>query len=54
MTQPNQRTKGNGSRNADQDTSKNSGQPHKGGVQHSDDGRLEENRDQGVHRGDKA
>ncbi len=53
MTQPNQHTKSNGSRNADHDASKNSGQPHKGSVQHSDDGRLKENRDHGVHRGDK-
>jgi hypothetical protein len=53
MTQPNQHTKGNNSRNADQDGSKKSGSPHKGSVQHSDDGRLKENRDQGVHRGDK-
>lgn len=53
MTQPNQHTKSNNSRNADQDGSKNSRQAHKGSVQHSDDGRLKENRDQGVHRGDK-
>lgn len=54
MTQPNQHTKGDNSRNADHDGSKNSGSAHKGSVQHSDDGRLKEDRDQGVHRGDKA
>ncbi|MDR7039039.1 MULTISPECIES: hypothetical protein [Methylobacterium] len=32
---------------------KNTGTPHQGSVQHSDDGRLKENRDKGVHRGDK-
>ncbi|WP_162560879.1 hypothetical protein [Methylobacterium durans] len=32
---------------------KNTGNAHQGSVQHSDDGRLKENRDKGVHRGDK-
>jgi hypothetical protein len=32
---------------------KNSDTPSQGSVQHSDDGRLKENREKGVHRGDK-
>lgn len=53
VTQLNQHAKNDNSRNADHDGSKNSGSAHKGSVQHSDDGRLKENRDHGVHRGDK-
>ena len=32
---------------------KNPDAPNQGTVQHSDDGRLKENRDKGIHRGDK-
>ena len=32
---------------------KNPDVPKQGTVEHSDDGRLKENRDKGVHRGDK-
>ncbi|WP_162559807.1 hypothetical protein [Methylobacterium radiodurans] len=32
---------------------KNPDTPQQGSVQHSDDGRLKENREKGVHRGDK-
>ncbi|WP_156311909.1 hypothetical protein [Methylobacterium platani] len=32
---------------------KNPETPNQGTVQHSDDGRLKENRDKGIHRGDK-
>jgi hypothetical protein len=32
---------------------KNPDRPNQGTVEHSDDGRLKENRDKGVHRGDK-
>ena len=33
--------------------SKNPDKPNQGTVEHSDDGRLKENGDKGVHRGDK-
>lgn len=32
---------------------KNPDAPNQGTVQHSDDGRLKENREKGIHRGDK-
>ncbi|MEH3145671.1 MAG: hypothetical protein PGN34_10035 [Methylobacterium frigidaeris] len=32
---------------------KNPDKPNQGTVEHSDDGRLKENRDKGIHRGDK-
>jgi hypothetical protein len=53
MTERKQQSQAHNTDDQHRTNNKNPDKPNQGTVEHSDDGRLKENRDKGVHRGDK-
>lgn len=53
MADKKQQSQSNNTDDTTRHNHKNPDAPNQGTVQHSDDGRLKENREKGIHRGDK-